>query len=202
MENSMTKIGTLALALGILTIALSMTVAPLMGREVTLSIPEQAMPNNDPTLSEDEMLALWGAGSVTMYQVDVFVTGSHATAHPTSNAAMRCLSQNGNVAAFSEFGSWNLHLLCWDRTTKTLYDVIVARINRFVKQSENFNTHLKTAYAPLTESGYVPETVQSAVSSGDKMGQISWYLEHLKDTIGGKIVGLEFAPGEIFFMPK
>jgi len=142
---------------------------------------------NEEPMSEDELLLHWGANSA-LYQLDVHVTSNHAATHLSSSAAMRCLNQNGNVAAFSEYGTWTLHLLCWDG--ETLYDIIISRINKYTSKWENPNSHLKTAYAP------------EGIRGANMLEKVNFYLSHLKETVGGKVVNLTFRANEIMFIPK
>lgn len=124
------------------------------------------------------------------YQVDVEVNSAHVAYHSTSVDAMRCLNNNGNVASFSEFKTRRIHLLCWDEKTQTLFDVIINRINFYVQKFSNPKSQLITAYAP------------DGVKGASLIEKSTYYLEHLKNTIGGKVVNLKFGPGEIYFLPK
>lgn len=122
------------------------------------------------------------------YQLDVYVTSAHMAGHSTSSAALRCLNNKGNVSAFSEFNTRRIHLLCVENDT--LYDIIINRINFWVEKFKNPKSELVTAYAP--------ENIQGA----DATNKVSFYLEHLKNTVGGKVVRLYFGPGEVMFIPK
>jgi hypothetical protein len=79
-------------------------------------------------------------------------------------------------------------LLCWQ--DKTLYDVIITRINRFVGDWENPKSTLVTAYAP------------QGVEGTTMLEQAQFYLDHLTRSIGGKVVNLVFKAGEIGFFPE
>jgi hypothetical protein len=122
------------------------------------------------------------------YQLDVYVTGSHMSKHASSSDALRCMNNRGNIATFSEFNSRKLHLLCWDG--QTLYDIIINRINYWVEKYSNPKSELVTAYAP------------EGVEGADQTSKVNFYLEHLKNTVGGKVVNLKFGSGEVMFIPK
>jgi hypothetical protein len=122
------------------------------------------------------------------YQLDVYVTSAHSSTHDTSSAALRCLNNKGNIQAFSEFNTRRIHLLCWDNDT--LYDIIINRINYWVERFKNPKSELVTAYSP--------ENVQGV----DQLSKAEAYIEHLKNTVGGKAVRLHFGPGEVMFIPK
>lgn len=179
----MTKIlfNRFTFVLALLVAAISTVMPKTPPPTIHLPAPSAALPPLNYPMPEEEMLALG-------YQVDVFVTSNHMTKHDTSNAAMRCLTNNGNVAAFSEFNTWTLHLLCWDG--KTLFDIIMTRLNKHVQSWENPYSYLKTAYAP--------EGVQGA----NMLEKVELYLAHLKSSVGGKVVNLTFRAGEIMFLPK
>lgn len=184
----------------ILVIAVLALIFAVVAPMLAPTIPNSS--GSEP-LTDEELMAIWGTAGVLSYQVDVYITGAHAADHATSSAAMRCASQKGNVMAVSEKGSRDIHLICWDKETRTMYDVIITRINRWVASGRNYYSYLKTAYAPLTDNpAYViPKAVEEAFRNGDKMGQINWYVQHLVETVNGKVVGLYFDPMELMFIP-
>ena len=151
----------------------------------TVSLDSGSTTYNPDTMAE-EVTSIISAG----YQVDVEVTSNHASLHNTGSDALRCLTNKGNVATFSERSSRRLHLLCWDKETGTLYDVIINRLNYYVDKWSNPKSQLVTAYAP--------EGVQGA----SMLEKSTYYINHLLDTVGGKVVNLQFGPGEIMFIPK
>ena len=167
---------------GLFFLALS-TVVPTIG---SISLGSGGTTTYDPDVMAEEVTSIISAG----YQVDVEVTSNHMALHNTGSDALRCLTNKGNVATFSERSSRRLHLLCWDKSTGTLYDVIINRLNYYVDKWSNPKSQLVTAYAP--------EGVQGA----SMLEKSTYYINHLLDTVGGKVVNLQFGPGEIMFIPK
>jgi len=183
-ENNLSNlvVPLIVLSMAILAIFYLIITAP---RPNTFSIPN-SVPQNEYDKEIKEIQDALALG----YQVDVEVTSSHIAGHDSSSKALRCLSNNGNVATFSETSTRRLHILCWYPSTKTLFDIIINRINYYVDKWANPKSQLITAYAP--------EGVQGA----NMLEKSTFYINHLVKTIGGKIVNLKFGPGEIMFTPK
>lgn len=156
-----------------------------MAENITISSGSDSI-YYDPDKEAAEITSILALG----YQVDVEVNSNHVALHNSGSAALKCLSDKGNVASFSEAGSRRLHILCWDSSTKTLFDVIINRINYYVDKWANPKSQLITAYAP------------EGVEGASMLEKSTYYINHLKNTVGGKVVNLKFGPGEIMFIPK
>lgn len=156
--------------------------------EVNIQISSEKWPvfRNDTDRDAEAVEKILALG----YSVDVEINSNHISLHPESSDALRCAFNNGTVSVFSEKMSGRLHLLCWDETTNRLFDIIINRINFYVKKWSNPKSNLITAYSPEGVNG---------ITMTEK---VSFYLEHLKTTISGKVVNLSFGPGEIMFIPK
>jgi hypothetical protein len=123
-------------------------------------------------------LALLG---LMAYQLTVNVTNGHAWVRHGIEAteAQRCVRNNGTSAVMSEFNSRNLHLLCIDPNTSSLFDIIVSRVYNAMDGGKQAD--MITGYKPTTQD-------------------LSAYVKGMFDK--AKLVNLHFEPGEINFFVR
>jgi len=124
--------------------------------------------------------------AVLAFTIFVNVRSSHAWIQHGQGAtqAQRCVRDNGTVAVFSENKSRYLHLICVDPNSHRLFDVIISRLLR-IDGSDFSEADMVTGYPP-----------EGAGAKG-----VAQYIQHLTDTVGGKLVNLHFDSGEVFFVP-
>lgn len=115
----------------------------------------------------------------------------------SDNDAMRCLNNYGNnMGAYSEFGTFFLHLPCLDESTNTLYDIVVARI---IKPGDAY----KHRYTKLIRTERLGNP-QGLTMSQIKERVLNWLKTNPVDPTKerGIVVRLEFKPGEVLFDPN
>lgn len=117
----------------------------------------------------------------------IHVNGHAFEQHGTQvNEAFNCIKKNGTKVVLSEKISRNLHWICIDPFTLTVYDIITSYLTKTVDHPAG-EAKLVTAYSP--ESNTLGKTM------------FDWYLEHLQITKEAIIVNLRGFPGSMFFGP-
>ncbi len=125
--------------------------------------------------------------SSTTAQIYIHVNG-HAFENHTGedvNGAFKCLQKNGSKVVMSEKSSRNLHWICIDPVTLTLYDVITTFLTKTIDHPAG-EADLVTAYIPKVKSG---------------ADALSFYVSKLGAAKEAIIVGLRAFPGNFFVGP-
>lgn len=140
----------------------------------------------DPHQESLQDYANWVAAQIAQYQVDVFYR-HHGVVGEGGNAGMKCLTDNGSDAAFSQSNRL-LHLISF--CGGSMYDVTIARIIKGRGDFKNPQSQLFRA-----EEVQLPEHLLNASNEA----KVEWYFRQLSQKWGGIRVRLQFGPQDIMF---